>query len=143
MRAKAKKNVWYLDSGCSHHMTRDKAMLSNISPKDGGYVTFGDNGKGKIVGEGKVGKSPNPTIDDVLLVNGLKHNLLSIVNFVTKIAKLCLNLLDVLSMMIMIVLYLLVQGITISMLLICLIQMLSMKNALLVLMMTHGCGIEG
>ena len=78
MRAKAKKNRWYLDSGFSHHMTGDKAMLSLISPKDGGYVTFSDNAKGKIVGESKVGKSPSPTIEDVLLVNGLKHNLLSI-----------------------------------------------------------------
>ena len=78
MRAKAKKNIWYLECGCSHHMTGDKAMFSSISHKDGGYVTFGDNAKGKTVGEGKVNKSPNPTIEDVLLVNGLKHNLLSI-----------------------------------------------------------------
>ena len=78
MRAKATKNMWYLDSDCSHHITGDKAMFSSISPKDGGYVTFGDNTKGKIVGEGKVGKCSNPTIEDVLLVNCLKHNLLSI-----------------------------------------------------------------
>ena len=62
-------------------MIGDKAMFSTISPKDRGYVTFGDNAKGKIVVEGKVGKSPNPTIDDVLLVNDLKHNLLSISQF--------------------------------------------------------------
>ena len=53
-------------------------MFSSISPKDGGYVTFGDNAKGKIVRQGKVGKSPSPIIDDVLLVNGLKQNLPSI-----------------------------------------------------------------
>ena len=78
MRAKAKKakkDMWYLDIDCSHHMIIDKAMFSSISPKDGGYVTFGKNAKGKIVGECKIGKSPNPIIDDVLLVNGLKHNL--------------------------------------------------------------------
>ena len=73
MRAKAKKKMWYLDSGCSYHMTGDKAIFSSISPKDGRYVTFGDNAKGKIVREGKVGKSPNPIINDVLLINGLKH----------------------------------------------------------------------
>lgn len=111
MRAESKKNMWYLDSGCSHHMTGDKAMFSTISPKDGGYVTFGDNAKGKIVGEGKVGKAPNPTIDEVLLVNGLSQ-------------------IDVLSLMKMSVLYLLVLDFIIFMLLICLIQMLSMKNAL-------------
>ena len=84
MRAKANKNMWYLDSGYSHHMTGDKAMFSSISPKDGGYVTFGDTANGKIVGEGKVGKSPNPTIENVLLVNGLKHNLSSISQFCDK-----------------------------------------------------------
>ena len=84
MRAKARKTMSYLDSGCSHHITGDKAMFSSISPKDGGYATFGDNAKGKIVGEGKVGKSPNPTNENVLLVDGLKHNLLSISQFCDK-----------------------------------------------------------
>ena len=79
--------MWYLDSGCSHHMTGDKTMFSSISPRDGGHVTFGDNAKGKIIGQGKVGKSPNPTIEDVLLVNGLKHNLLSISQFCDKNCK--------------------------------------------------------
>ena len=87
MRAKAKKNMWYLDSGCSHHMTRDKVMFSSITSKDRGYITFGDNAKGKIVGEGKVGKSPSPTIEDILLMNGLKHNLFSISQFCDKNCK--------------------------------------------------------
>ena len=87
MRAKAKKNMWYLDSSYSHHMTGDKAMFSSISPKDGGYVTFGNNTKGKIVGEGKFGKSLNPTIEDALLVDGLKHNLLSTSQFCDKNCK--------------------------------------------------------
>ena len=52
-------------------MTGERAMFSSISPIDGGYVTFGDNAKGKMVGEGKVGKSPNTTIENVLLVDGL------------------------------------------------------------------------
>ena len=58
-------------------------VLSNCS-RNGGYVTFGDNAKGKIVGESKIGKHPNPTFDDVLLVDGLKHNLLSISQFCDK-----------------------------------------------------------
>ena len=32
----------------------------------------------KVVGKGKVGRLPNCIIDDVLLVEGLKHNLLTI-----------------------------------------------------------------
>ena len=65
-------------------MTREKEIFSHILSKNGGYVTFGDNSKSKIVGECKVGKSPNLTIDDVLLVYGLKHHLLSIRQFFHK-----------------------------------------------------------
>ena len=40
-------------------------------------VTFGDHAKGKVVSKGKVKGLPNYFIDDVLLGEGLKHNLLS------------------------------------------------------------------
>ena len=59
-------------------MTEDKSMFTSLSSKDDGYVTFGDNSKGKIIGIGNVGKEPSPIIENVLLVNGLKYNLLSI-----------------------------------------------------------------
>ncbi|CAN0906319.1 hypothetical protein LINGRAHAP2_LOCUS24178, partial [Linum grandiflorum] len=39
-------NEWYLDSGCSHHMTGDATLFSEIKYKLGGKVTFGGNGKG-------------------------------------------------------------------------------------------------
>ena len=57
-------------------MTGDVAKFAKVEPKNGGYVTFGDNSKGKIIGVGNVGS--NPCIEDVLLVKGLKHNLISI-----------------------------------------------------------------
>ena len=79
--------MWYLDNGCSHYMAGDKVMFSSISHKDGWYVTFGDNAKSKIVGEGKVGKSLDPTINDLLLVNSLKHNFLSISQFCDRNCK--------------------------------------------------------
>ena len=41
-------------------------------------VTFGDNGKGKIIGIGNIGITPSTYIKDILLVDGLKHNLLNI-----------------------------------------------------------------
>ena len=41
-------------------------------------MTFVDNAKGKIISVGKIGKKPNTTIDDVLFIDGLKYNLLSI-----------------------------------------------------------------
>ena len=65
---------WYLDSGCSKHMTGDRSKFSHLQEKDGGMVSFGGKDKGKIIRTGKV----RDFIDDVLLVEGLNHNLLSI-----------------------------------------------------------------
>ncbi|XP_028089094.1 uncharacterized protein LOC114289549 [Camellia sinensis] len=54
-------------------MTRDKAMFLSLQPKEGGYVTFGDNSKGKIIGTGSIGKAHSPVIENVLLVEGHRH----------------------------------------------------------------------
>ncbi|KAH9802179.1 hypothetical protein KPL71_001272 [Citrus sinensis] len=52
---KKKKNKWYLDSGCSRHMTRNYAWFSSFTKiENGGDVSFGDNSKGKILGIGNV-----------------------------------------------------------------------------------------
>ena len=71
-------NRWYLDSGCSRHMTGDKTKFCLLTENDGGQVTFGENSKGKIIGSEKVGKNLSSCIDDVMLVEGLAYNLLSI-----------------------------------------------------------------
>ncbi|VFQ68286.1 unnamed protein product [Cuscuta campestris] len=75
---KASSVLWYLDSGCSKHMTGDASKFIFLKSLDGGNVIFGDNNKGKIIGTGTVGKDKESGIDNVLLVKGLKHNLLSI-----------------------------------------------------------------
>ena len=73
-----KPHLWYLDSGCSKHMTREKSMFIHLSLKQEGHVTYGDNNKGKILGRGTIGDKSNFLIHDVLYVERLKHNLLSI-----------------------------------------------------------------
>ncbi|KAK2978735.1 hypothetical protein RJ640_012190 [Escallonia rubra] len=50
---------------------------------EGGNVTFGDNSQGRIKGKGTIGKEPH-SIENVLYVEGLKHNLLSISQFSDK-----------------------------------------------------------
>nr|KYP34823.1 hypothetical protein KK1_044175 [Cajanus cajan] len=76
---RAKSLLWYLDSGCSRHMTGDPSEFSSLKLKNEGFVTYGDNNKGKILGHGNIGNSSSSTlIENVLLVEGLKHNLLSI-----------------------------------------------------------------
>ncbi|KAK2398040.1 putative mitochondrial protein [Trifolium repens] len=77
---KPEQHSWYLDSGCSRHMTGDKHMFQTLTLKEGGTVGFGGNQKGKITGTGTVGNS-SLSIKDVWLVDGLKHNLLSISQF--------------------------------------------------------------
>lgn len=59
-------------------MTGDESQFITLKAKDGGMVTFGDNGKGKIIGIGNIGITSSTFIENVLLVDGLKHNLLSI-----------------------------------------------------------------
>ena len=73
-----KKDLWYLDSGFSRHMTRDKTKFAKLELKEEGFVTYGDNNKGKIFGNGVIGNESSFNIKNVLLVEGLKHNLISI-----------------------------------------------------------------
>jgi len=67
-----------LDNGCSKHMTGDKSMFVNIIFNQEGHVTYGDNNKGRILGRGSIGDKSILLIHDILYVEGLKYNLLSI-----------------------------------------------------------------
>nr|KYP58719.1 hypothetical protein KK1_014139 [Cajanus cajan] len=76
---KNKKWQWYLDSGYSTHMTRDKSKFLTLEKKvDGGFVSFGDNKKATIKGIGKIANMHLAKINNVCYVKRLKHNLLSI-----------------------------------------------------------------
>jgi len=59
-------------------MTGDKSKFVSITFKQEGHVTYGDNNKGRILERGSMGDKDNLIIHDVLFVEGLKHNLLSI-----------------------------------------------------------------
>lgn len=67
-----------MDSGCSQHVTGERSMFLNFQIKDGGHVIFGGNQKGKITRVGRISISSLTSIDNVLFVEGLKHNLLNI-----------------------------------------------------------------
>ena len=70
--------LWFLDSGCSRHMTGDKSNFLSLTTFDGGRVAFGNSKSGKTVDVGKISKSLSHSIDNVYLVDGLQHNLLSV-----------------------------------------------------------------
>ncbi|XP_074315000.1 uncharacterized protein LOC141651177 [Silene latifolia] len=45
---------WYLESGCSRHMTGSRNQFLSLEAYNGCTVTFGDNKKGEIIAIGKV-----------------------------------------------------------------------------------------
>ena len=65
-------------------MTGDESQFITLDAKDGGMVTFGDNSKRKIISIGNIGITPSKYIENILLVDGLKYNLLSISQFYDK-----------------------------------------------------------
>ncbi|XP_075483738.1 uncharacterized protein LOC142523890 [Primulina tabacum] len=77
MKKNLEKSTWFLDSGCSRHMTGNKNLLSEVVNFKGPTITFGDNAEGKAMGKGKIihGKI---IIKDVLLVENLRYNMISI-----------------------------------------------------------------
>ncbi|GJV93097.1 retrovirus-related pol polyprotein from transposon TNT 1-94 [Tanacetum coccineum] len=72
--------LWYLDSGCSKHMTRDSSQLTNFVHKFLGTVKFGNDQIAKIMGYGDY-QIGNVTISRVYYVEGLGHNLFSVGQF--------------------------------------------------------------
>ena len=71
------QNLWHLDSGCSKHMTGDSRKF--ITLKDSkGKVTFGDNMSSKIIDNGTTVVNSKIKAENVLLVENLKPNILSV-----------------------------------------------------------------
>nr|GEV34066.1 hypothetical protein [Tanacetum cinerariifolium] len=72
--------LWYLDFGCSKHMTGDRSQLVNFVQKFLGTVKFGNDHVVKIMGyrDYQIG---NVTISRVYYVEGLGHNLFSVGQF--------------------------------------------------------------
>ncbi|KAJ9545769.1 hypothetical protein OSB04_025476 [Centaurea solstitialis] len=76
-------HVWYMDSGCSKHMTGRKELLANFKQKYGVNVRFGNKLSAPIMGYGDI-LHHKITINKVAYVEGLSHNLLSIGKFCDK-----------------------------------------------------------
>jgi hypothetical protein len=73
------EDMWFMDSGCSRHMTGNKKWFSNLTPlsyKE--YVTFEDDRKGKVLGIDVIKVNDCFILNDVALVDRLRYNLLSV-----------------------------------------------------------------
>jgi hypothetical protein len=79
LQAKNKKHSWYVDIGCSKHMTGDKDKFLTLQKEKNGPVSFRNDNSSKIIREGtvRVGKK-NEKEQNVLLVEDMKQNLLSV-----------------------------------------------------------------
>ncbi|XP_050238265.1 uncharacterized protein LOC126687752 [Mercurialis annua] len=81
------KNMWYIDSGCTSHMTNDESLFSSI---DKAFKTEVKLGNGMIVkarGKGLIPirtKQGTKLISDVLLIPSLSQNLLSVAQIQNK-----------------------------------------------------------
>ena len=49
-----KNDRWIIDSGCSHHMTRDKSKFITLNYYDGNNVRFGNDTPYLIKGKGSI-----------------------------------------------------------------------------------------
>nr|GEU93228.1 retrovirus-related Pol polyprotein from transposon TNT 1-94 [Tanacetum cinerariifolium] len=72
--------LWYLDSGCSKHMTGDRSQLTNFIHKFLGTVKFGNDHAATIMGYGDY-KIGNVTISRVYLVEEIGNDLFSVGQF--------------------------------------------------------------
>jgi hypothetical protein len=63
--------LWYLDSGCSKHMTGDKTLLKEIQMSRGGKITYGDGSQSKVIGKGIIDISGLGASQEALYVEGL------------------------------------------------------------------------
>nr|GEV23361.1 retrovirus-related Pol polyprotein from transposon TNT 1-94 [Tanacetum cinerariifolium] len=77
--------LWYLDSGCSKHMTGDRSRLRNLVKKFIEIVRFGNDHFGAIMGYGDYVIGDN-VISRVYYVEGLGHNLFSVDSSDMKVA---------------------------------------------------------
>ncbi|KAI3718362.1 hypothetical protein L6452_19229 [Arctium lappa] len=85
------QQIWYLDSGCSRHMTGNKSLLVVFVPSKGPSITFGDNSRGSTKGYGTLSNG-SITFNKVAYVEGLMHNLLSISQLVIWVTKVMFEL---------------------------------------------------
>jgi len=81
-------DVWFLDSGCSNHMTGNKAIFSNLDEEIKSEVTTGTDTKISVKGKGRVSirarNGEQKFVPDVYYVPGLKCNLLSVGQLINK-----------------------------------------------------------
>ena len=79
LKAQKRKDVWYVDSGCSTHMTGYRRKFVSLKEKNDGTVSFGNGGSSNFIGSCIVTLGSKDVLaKNVLLVENMNHNLLSV-----------------------------------------------------------------
>ena len=77
-----KEDTWYLDFGCSNHMTGNIDMFTSLDKNVKTDVILGNGNKVSVEGKGCINivtkTGQEKYIEDVFYVPGLKHNLMSV-----------------------------------------------------------------
>lgn len=76
-----REEVWFLDSGCSNHMSGNRQWFTDIDEHYRQFVKLGNNSKMTVMGRGNIRLHVNgvtQVITDVYYIPELKNNLLSI-----------------------------------------------------------------
>ena len=77
---KSGENHWVMDSGCSQHMMGNSRIFSILEEGDHDcdHITLGDNSRNKVIGLGKIAITNDLSIQNILHVEDLCFNLLSV-----------------------------------------------------------------
>lgn len=86
------EDTWYLDSGCSHHITGDRRRFLELDERYSSHVELGDIKQLQIEGKGVIevhtGRGINKHICDVFYSPHITQNLLSVGQMMKKGYKL-------------------------------------------------------
>ncbi|XP_070029927.1 uncharacterized protein [Nicotiana sylvestris] len=74
VQVKESSKIWYMDSGCSKHMSGSKNQLLSFEDLKGGNVSFGNGKKGEIIGVRKGKKVNNIYIVDFPLFHKMNSH---------------------------------------------------------------------
>ena len=82
MAQESSKDVWFLDSGCSNHMTENKELFSNLDDSVKSKIKLGNDSILHVMGKGVINvlakTGERMFIPNVYYVPTLTHNLMSV-----------------------------------------------------------------
>ncbi|KAI5343223.1 hypothetical protein L3X38_011099 [Prunus dulcis] len=78
LHSSLKKHTWIIDAGATDHMTFDPGQVASHTPSSQSVVSNANGTPSPVIGEGSLSLSDSLTLDSVLNVPSLYHNLLSV-----------------------------------------------------------------